>query len=195
MINIIENQSLEIENLENIVDEIVEAFALTGVQEASVDDINLGFDAGFSVTIGDNTFWLVWDGEEYTVAEGYIEEDPLMFVSASNDYDLDQAIDRDVFKEKEIVDRTPGGLTDETRSAIEAAEKVLEEKGPMAYLKEELNLSGDELYKTIVDDGLVSTSKLAEYLVSNYGVASILDVGGKETLLDASDDFLLYKIK
>lgn len=202
---IIENQSYALEDvfdgdLEDILEDIAAStgVALEGVESVIVEDLSTDTkEVGFELKLGDRIVWLVEEDLTRELALYDALSDPLSFLRSVSDFEIQAMLDLGLFKDlmiKDVILNDPNLSEEEALSKVEDSLDRLDSMGPVTYLREVLNYSGDAFYLAIINNGLINLNDLAQLLIDEYGHHSILDIDREERYLSLSDDYVCFLV-
>jgi len=175
------NHTFNFPNIREVIQEISSKFNLSP-KEVFVNDLDIGNinNAGVVIYIEGNPFYVVLDSEKEEVARLDVIEDPYYYLATLLDQEVESLIDKKALRQ--VLSETPyKGYLD-----------LLEKKGAVSFLKEDLGLKGNDLYSYLVDNFFISPQELAFYIVDVYGASRPLSKSDEEFDLETAPGFVYY---
>ena len=196
--NLIDNTSVEVDGLSEIISEILVDQGLENVSEVKVDDFNFPgvSDSAYKITADGKEFLIVREEDLQSVAVADAESAPLELLQKVTDWEIGEYIDYEQFQDYIVSDyKNHDGLTGNALQKLTEKElESLRAQGALKYLGDTLSLTGDNLLQALIDNRLVNVLEIAQAYVNDEGPAAILSSDGEERSLDASDEFVWFKL-
>lgn len=196
--NLIDNTSVEVDGLSEIISEILVDQGLENVSEVKVDDFNFSnvSDSAYKITADGKEFLIVREEDLQSVAVADAESAPLELLQKVTDWEIGEYIDYEQFQDYIVSDyKNHEGLTGNALQKLTEKElESLRAQGALKYLGDTLSLTGDNLLQALIDNRLVNVLEIAQAYVNDEGHAAILSSDGEERSLDASDEFVWFKL-